>query len=215
MMLRKSALNKSGLLDEDFFMYGEDIDLSYRITQAGFQNYYLPCPILHYKGESTSKNTYKYVRVFYGAMSIFFEKHSQNYSYISRILVQTGINMQTWIKIGMVYLKRKKQQVVPQKMANQRFLILTSTEKANDIRAILESKEIGEGSLVFNTANELEHYLKNNRSKEVAATHIIYDTSTHTYSEVIKLMEHFSIYSLQAAIYNPFFKNIIAPGEVY
>ena len=58
MLLRRSALEKSGLLDEDFFMYGEDIDLSCRIEEAGYENYYLPYPILHYKGESTSKDTY-------------------------------------------------------------------------------------------------------------------------------------------------------------
>ena len=53
MLLRKASLNKCGLLDEDFFMYGEDIDLSYRITKAGYENHYLPYPIIHYKGEST------------------------------------------------------------------------------------------------------------------------------------------------------------------
>ena len=59
----------------DFFMYGEDIDLSYRILKGGFHNYYLPLPILHYKGESTQKSSYRYVHVFYEAMLIFFQKH--------------------------------------------------------------------------------------------------------------------------------------------
>ncbi|MCC6685243.1 MAG: glycosyltransferase family 2 protein, partial [Bacteroidia bacterium] len=54
MMLRKKALDETGLLDETFFMYGEDIDLSYRITKAGYKNYYFPeTTIIHYKGEST------------------------------------------------------------------------------------------------------------------------------------------------------------------
>ena len=78
-LTRKSVLDKVGMFDEDFFMYGEDIDLSYRILQAGFQNYYVPAPILHYKGESTKKNTFKYVHVFYTAMLIFFKKHYHNY----------------------------------------------------------------------------------------------------------------------------------------
>jgi len=56
MLLRKSVLDKTGLLDEAFFMYGEDIDLSYRIMQAGYNNYYFPeTRIIHYKGESTKK----------------------------------------------------------------------------------------------------------------------------------------------------------------
>jgi len=76
MLMRKSALDKVGLLDEDFFMYGEDIDLSYRIIKGGFKNYYFPeTRIIHYKGESTKKNTVNYVYVFYNAMVIFAKKH--------------------------------------------------------------------------------------------------------------------------------------------
>lgn len=76
MMLRKSVLNEIGLLDETFFMYGEDIDLSYRITQAGYKNYYYPhSTIIHYKGESTKKQSVNYVKVFYKAMIIFADKH--------------------------------------------------------------------------------------------------------------------------------------------
>ena len=59
-------------------MYGEDIDLSYRIVQGGFKNYYLAdTTIIHYKGESTKKGSLNYVRVFYGAMIIFAKKHFQ------------------------------------------------------------------------------------------------------------------------------------------
>ncbi|MEI2422322.1 glycosyltransferase, partial [Arthrospira platensis SPKY2] len=72
MLLRREALEKAGLLDETFFMYGEDIDLSYRITQAGYNNYYFPeARIIHYKGESTRKSSVNYVLVFYSAMIIF------------------------------------------------------------------------------------------------------------------------------------------------
>jgi len=76
MLLRKSVLEKIGLLDEDFFMYGEDIDLSYRITKAGYSNYYFPeTRIIHYKGESTKKSSVNYVLVFYRAMVVFAKKH--------------------------------------------------------------------------------------------------------------------------------------------
>lgn len=78
MMLRKSVLDEIGLLDEAFFMYGEDIDLSYRIRQAGYENYYYPhTTIIHYKGESTKKGSLNYVKVFYQAMIIFAKKHFQ------------------------------------------------------------------------------------------------------------------------------------------
>ena len=76
MLLRRSALDKAGLLDEAFFMYGEDIDLSYRIKLAGYENYYFPeTTIIHYKGESTKKGSLNYVRAFYQAMIIFAQKH--------------------------------------------------------------------------------------------------------------------------------------------
>ncbi|GAB4403902.1 MAG: glycosyltransferase [Bacteroidia bacterium] len=76
MWLRRSVLDEIGLLDEAFFMYGEDIDLSYRVLQAGYRNYYLAdTRILHYKGESTKKGSLNYVKVFYQAMIIFARKH--------------------------------------------------------------------------------------------------------------------------------------------
>jgi GT2 family glycosyltransferase len=76
MFLRRETLDKTGFLDEDFFMYGEDIDLSYRITQAGSHNYYYPgTTIIHYKGESTKKGSLNYVKMFYLAMIIFAGKH--------------------------------------------------------------------------------------------------------------------------------------------
>lgn len=76
MFLRKRTLDEVGLLDESFFMYGEDIDLSYRITLGGYENWYFPdARIIHYKGESTKKSSVNYVFVFYNAMAIFAQKH--------------------------------------------------------------------------------------------------------------------------------------------
>jgi len=76
MMLRNDVLAEIGLLDEQFFMYGEDIDLSYRITLAGYKNIYFPeTTIIHYKGESTKKKSVNYVKVFYNAMVLFAQKH--------------------------------------------------------------------------------------------------------------------------------------------
>ena len=74
MLLHKEALGDVALLDERYFMYGEDIDLSYAITRAGYKNYYFPCTMVHYKGESTSYDA-AYRRNFYGAMQLFYEKY--------------------------------------------------------------------------------------------------------------------------------------------
>jgi GT2 family glycosyltransferase len=76
MMIRREVLDKTGLLDESFFMYGEDIDLSYRITKAGYENHYFSeTTIIHYKGESTKKHSINYVKIFYLAMAKFAKKH--------------------------------------------------------------------------------------------------------------------------------------------
>lgn len=93
MMIRKSALDKTGLLDEDYFMYGEDIDLSYRILKAGYKNYYFPgTKIIHYKGESTKKSSVNYVFVFYRAMAIFARKHfSEQNAKLFSLLINIAI----------------------------------------------------------------------------------------------------------------------------
>ncbi len=104
MLMRKSVLDQVGLLDETFFMYGEDIDLSYRIQQGGFKNFYFPeTTIVHYKGESTKKNSLNYVMVFYNAMEIFFRKHFQN-----RLtgLFSIGIKFAIYFRAGLAILKR-------------------------------------------------------------------------------------------------------------
>ena len=89
--LRKSALDRVGLLDEDFFMYGEDVDLSYRLLKGGFENWYLPVRILHYKGESTQKSSFRYVHVFYDAMLIFFRKHYGGMNVLWRLPIKAAI----------------------------------------------------------------------------------------------------------------------------
>ncbi|MFK7969195.1 MAG: glycosyltransferase [Bacteroidia bacterium] len=88
MWMRKSLLDEIGGLDETFFMYGEDIDLSYRIQLGGMKNYYLPdARIIHYKGESTKKGSLNYVRVFYQAMIIFAKKHFQGGTSMFALLI--------------------------------------------------------------------------------------------------------------------------------
>ena len=97
----KSALEKVGLLDETFFMYGEDIDFSYRITQEGFKNYYFPeTTIIHYKGESTKKSSINYVFVFYKAMVIFAEKHfSKNNAKVFSLAIHLAIYLRASLAI--------------------------------------------------------------------------------------------------------------------
>jgi len=110
MLLRKSVLDEIGLLDETFFMYGEDIDLSYRVIKAGYKNYYFPkTRIIHYKGESTKKSSVNYVLVFYNAMVIFAKKHFTHKN--ARLFTQL-INFAIYIKAFFAILARVWNQVV-------------------------------------------------------------------------------------------------------
>ncbi len=88
MFIRKEALDKAGLLDETFFMYGEDIDLSYRLLKSGYRNYYFPrTKIIHYKGESTKKGELNNTLHFYRSMLIFIKKHFDNREYKPYLLL--------------------------------------------------------------------------------------------------------------------------------
>jgi len=108
MFIRKKVLDEIGLLDETFFMYGEDIDLSYRIIKAGYKNYYFPeTRIIHYKGESTKKGTLNYVRMFYNAMIIFVRKHfSGGKAGLLTFLLQIAIYFRSVISLLSGLLKR-------------------------------------------------------------------------------------------------------------
>ena len=96
MMVRTDALDGVGLLDESFFMYGEDLDWAYRIKQAGWQVYYYPAvEVLHYKGESSKQRVFKTTYEFYRAMYIFYRKHyAQTTPWLLRPVIVSGIVVQ-------------------------------------------------------------------------------------------------------------------------
>lgn len=136
MFMRREALDKVGLLDEAFFMYGEDIDLSYRIVQGGYKNYYLPERILHYKGESTKQGDMKYIKSFYGAMLIFYRKYYPHSGWVMRLFIRLAV----WLKgslsaiCGMLGLKRKP------KSKHHRLLILCREEDFVEVKAACVKK---------------------------------------------------------------------------
>jgi hypothetical protein len=110
MLLRKKVLDEIGLLDETFFMYGEDIDLSYRVIKAGYKNYYFPkTRIIHYKGESTKKSSVNYVLVFYNAMVIFAKKH---FTYKSARLFTHLINLAIYFRAFLAILSRLFERLI-------------------------------------------------------------------------------------------------------
>jgi hypothetical protein len=93
MMVRKEVIRQVGMLDEEFFMYGEDIDWCYRIKQAGWSIHYYPYTrITHYKGASSRRKPFKIIYEFHRAMYLFHRKHfRQKYSWLVNGLVYSGI----------------------------------------------------------------------------------------------------------------------------
>ena len=102
MFCSHKALQTTGGFDEQFFMYGEDIDLSYRMVKEGYQNWYLPVNMLHYKGESTKKDSMRYVKVFYEAMLIFYRKHFPRF----RAVVYPFIKLGVLVRQGLAVARR-------------------------------------------------------------------------------------------------------------
>jgi len=109
MLVRKLAIDKIGLLDEDFFMYGEDIDWCYRIKKAGWKIiYYGKSEIIHYKGASSKKKKSKLIYEFHRAMYLFYNKHyRKKYSFLTTVLTYIGIGLLFLIKLFLNLFKSK------------------------------------------------------------------------------------------------------------
>ena len=137
LMVKREVLNVTGAFDEAFFMYGEDIDLSYRIQQAGWKNFYFPLTsIIHFKGESTKKGDLDYVRMFYKAMSIFVEKHyAGSSSGLYPVFIQLAISLRA-IPTALKTFISSRQAETPNAMSE--VALICSTDDSRQIIAILE-----------------------------------------------------------------------------
>ena len=109
MFIRSEALDEVGLLDETFFMYGEDIDLCYRIKGAGWKIiYYGESKITHLKGASSKKQKSKLIYEFYRAMYIYYKKHHAKESFfITNFVVYVGIAFLCVLKLFLNIFKKK------------------------------------------------------------------------------------------------------------
>ena len=191
-------------------MYGEYIDLSWRVEESGYKNYYWPYSIIHYKGESTTKESYKYVRVFYGAMGIFFRKHSKEYSFLSRSLVYSGLYLQTYLKLSIVFARKTINKLYQRKEKSPYFLIFSSSELKHDIQNILNNNGLGECCHFVEHIND--DYIIDSNTK---ITHMVYDKDLFTYEDILNKHENNNEHKLQLGVYNSYLKAIITPGECY
>jgi GT2 family glycosyltransferase len=142
MMIPKQILEKTGGFDEQFFMYGEDIDLSYRIQKAGFSNYYFAeSAIVHFKGESTKKGGLNYVKIFYKAMSIFVKKHYGEkqaglYSFFLNSAIFFRGSLSAIKRIGKGFLEKRNESIKQIKV-----VIAGSEEEFEEVKNLLKKSE--------------------------------------------------------------------------
>ncbi len=180
MMIRKEVFGKCGLLDEDFFMYGEDVDMSYRILKAGYKNCFLPTTILHYKGESTQKSSYRYAIVFHKAMYIFFKKH---FSY--NILLLFVVSLLIYGKAFLTYLKQQfhkneeKEDVIMDDMRQKKFLLVGKGYNLRQMQRLMK-----EHNLYHSVSQGLPQRL------DPTADYIVFDTDAYSFTEILEWFKH-------------------------
>ena len=214
MMLRREALDRVGLLDEDFFMYGEDIDLSYRILQGGYHNYFLPVRMLHYKGESTVKNSYRYVYTFYQAMRLFFRKHYSHYSWV----ISLPINLAIWASSFMTYVAnrlryRKKRRGTSLSL---NALVIGQHPMLAEVRELLE-KHHPEGNHRFVEASGAvasDGHLVAGVDLTAYDT-VVYDVGCYSYGTILRLLEQTPGNVLRLGTYSTSTKVLITDRKVY
>lgn len=168
MLLKRSVYNEVEGFDEDYFMYGEDIDFSYKITKAGYKNHYSgSISMLHYKGESTKKDAV-YLDRFYGAMHIFYKKH-----------FNTNFLFDTFVKMGVAVVK-----IINKPSTNRRII------QNNNPTFVLTENLILLKNLSENLNSEIKTVSKAILSDEIfTSTNFIFDVDYMPYSQIFMVMQ--------------------------
>ncbi len=211
-LLRRAALEQIGLLDESFFMYGEDVDLSFRLLKGGWENWYLPLRILHYKGESTQKSSFRYVHVFYKAMLIFCEKH---YKGIGRALLpflNIAVNAKALMALCAVAFNKTRKSLgfVCEDTHDSFFIIHVSPNNMKRCQQLISEKGLW---AEFHDANTkfLNNTLTHQKGQK---TYIAFDASAFSYTEMLSAMhDHYEGKAL-IAVYHPSKDIIITEHEI-
>lgn len=202
MLCSKKALDKVGYFDEQFFMYGEDIDLSYRLLLGGYHNYYVPTPILHYKGESTKKNSYHYVHTFYEAMLIFYRKHFASSVFLT-LPIRTAIFGRAFLAlIGQQYRAINKFFNMGRHQRPDLYLYDPSAPNAETIADIAERNGF-----------DLVESSKPEPSKSVDA--IIFNTAETSYAEMLRHIAENPSHDYAIGIFNPDTNVLTACHQTY
>jgi GT2 family glycosyltransferase len=221
-LLRREALDKVGLLDEDFFMYGEDIDLSYRLLKGGYENWYLPLSIVHYKGESTQKSSFRYVHVFYQAMLIFFRKHYSHMSLCITLPIKLAIYSRAAVALAEMqwYKVRSSLGFTDNRKAEPLYIFVGTPEMLGACREIAGRK--GLAAEYIETGNGAASRWTEVQGEVQAAvpavgsrmTYVVYDTGVFGYQSVISMMSVCPQPHVKLGTYSNQTGIIITPSEI-
>ena len=215
MMIRKTVLNKTGGFDEDFFMYGEDIDLSYRIQKAGYKNLYLATTsIIHFKGESSVKGSPRYVKMFYHAMEVFVKKHyggSGKTAFV--VLLRAGI----WLRAAVSFIGGRINKLSQTNGKTKPFKTIIAANE-DELPTILKILKLNYPDLTIagsaNNPSKLEVLQKQIKAKE-----IVFSGTSFGYKNAMDFISRQSG-GLRYYFYNAAGKTIISsplknkPGDV-
>lgn len=188
-LLRHTAIDKIGMLDEDFFMYGEDIDLSCRIADAGYENWYIPAHILHYKGESSHQSSFRYVHVFYNAMLIFFRKHYGSVSHLVALPIKAAILLKATIALfsmQMRAIRRALGFVDPQRMRRAAYIFICTKDSESKCRDIALRNAL-EATFVVSDCLERPNGHACMALPDAHKVYVVYDTDAFGFGQVLRL----------------------------
>lgn len=215
-MLRHSALDKIGLLDEDFFMYGEDVDLSYRLLKGGYENWYVPVEILHYKGESAHKSSFRYVHVFYNAMLIFFRKHYGNKAAIISLPIKAAVVVKATITLlhmkatavhkSLGFFTRNKDTYV-------QYVFIGSAEAIGKCRRLCRHRGV-EMEFVEGNAQTMPQGHSNMELATKQKFCVVYDVDSFSYDQIFGIFQGNCLPNTTIGTYNPTTNTIITAKEV-
>lgn len=206
-MLRRQALEQIGLLDETFFMYGEDIDLSYRLLKGGWENWYVPAKIVHYKGESTHKSSFRYVHVFYQAMLIFFRKHYGHLTFLVTLPVKIAIYLRAIIALFKMQYDRMRHSLgfYDHSQDEPNYLFYGAQRMLDECRKLARRK--GLMAQFVDKDSELAITKSN--------TCVVFDTDYFSYEQVVAMNEKLKDEDCFLGTYSTQTHHLITPKEVY
>ena len=214
-LVRRKALDEVGMLDEDYFMYGEDIDLSYRLLRAGWENWYLPLPIVHYKGESTQKSSFRYVHVFYEAMHIFFRKHYGHLSPFVTLPIRAAIYVKAAIALCGMLTERTRRAMgfVDFNRIQPDYLFVGTSGMVETTKRLALRKGLRASFHAVDAQNtNLEEAIETCQPGK--GTVVVCDTEAFSYADIIQAFASRPQHELIMGTYSTHTRVIITPSEI-